>query len=809
MKKALQIFLSLVLVISCYSNALSQKESNIWYFGQNAGISFSTDPPKSLTNGMLNTTEGCASISDGNGNLLFYTDGMTIWNKNHIIMDNGTGLKGHKSATQSSIIAPKPASDKIYYVFTTGYDGGGGLEGLQYSEVDISMNGGLGKVIKKNIILIQPSSEKVTIAIHSNNNDYWVITHGVLNAKFYSFLVTSSGVNLLPFISTSGHVNKNGQGYLKAANNNKRLISAANGDYLELFDFNNLNGKVSNAQIIDSNDQFYGVEFSPDINKLYVSAFCQFYQYNLLSANILKSKRSIYNCFPNSAGALQIGIDKKIYCSESQNNYLSVINKPNDSICNFVIYGIDLKGRKCSAGLPNIIPSLIIPDTTLVASFVASEIIICQGEQVAFTNKTIKPCTGQNWLLNGVPFDTNKNTSYIFKNVGDYTISLIVSKDAIVDTAIVLIHVNPIKNTSLNLSICQGDTFKIGINNYTNKGTYYDTLTTFKGCDSIVTTNLQIIPNKKTTINPFICPGDSFAIGTHYYRCSGTYFDTLKSYTGCDSILTTKLSIILVGQTTINPFICSGDSFKMGNHYYYSAGFYNDTITANSGCDSIVFTNLQVKSVGQTTINPFICPGESFTVGIHNYSVSGTFFDSLKTNSGCDSIVTTNLHVIQPKSNFLSPDTTFCFDKSKQLLLDGGEASEYLWYPTLETGRYQNIISEGIYSLEIKDSTGCVSNDSINVFDVCEMTLYVPNAFAPNGINIVFKAYGTSIKNIELKIFSRWGELIYEVTGTEDISWNGKFNNELCPQGVYYYSIKARGGNGEKKEKYGSVHLLR
>lgn len=86
---------------------LAQKESNIWYFGGNAGITFSTNPPTYLTDGMLASQEGCATICDNNGNLLFYTDGVTVWNKIHAVMDNGTGLHGNNSSTQSSIIVHK------------------------------------------------------------------------------------------------------------------------------------------------------------------------------------------------------------------------------------------------------------------------------------------------------------------------------------------------------------------------------------------------------------------------------------------------------------------------------------------------------------------------------------------------------------------------------------------------------------------------------------------------------------------------------------------------------------------------------
>jgi hypothetical protein len=86
----------LVFLIGLLSTfGFSQGEANIWYFGQNAGLDFNGGSPVALTNGQLATDEGCATISDTNGQLLFYTDGITVYNKNHSIMANGTGLTGH------------------------------------------------------------------------------------------------------------------------------------------------------------------------------------------------------------------------------------------------------------------------------------------------------------------------------------------------------------------------------------------------------------------------------------------------------------------------------------------------------------------------------------------------------------------------------------------------------------------------------------------------------------------------------------------------------------------------------------------
>jgi hypothetical protein len=100
---------------------VSAQQNNIWYFGSYAGISFNRVKqgtiPYALNNSAMLTSEACASICDANGNLLFYTNGQTIYNRNHTVMVNGDGLNGHTSAFQGALIVPQPGSDSLFYVF--------------------------------------------------------------------------------------------------------------------------------------------------------------------------------------------------------------------------------------------------------------------------------------------------------------------------------------------------------------------------------------------------------------------------------------------------------------------------------------------------------------------------------------------------------------------------------------------------------------------------------------------------------------------------------------------------------------------
>ena len=187
-------------------NCLAQQQAANWYFGSKAGIKFdAAGNVTAVTDGELSTGEGCAALSDTNGNLQMYTDGVTVYNKLHQIMPNGTGLMGDPSTTQSATIVPKPGSSNLFYVFTL--DAFAGANGFRFSVVDMAANGGLGAVTsEKNVLIYTPSSEKIAVVKHANNIDYWVVTHGWNNNAFNSYLLTSSGLSALPVVSNVGVV---------------------------------------------------------------------------------------------------------------------------------------------------------------------------------------------------------------------------------------------------------------------------------------------------------------------------------------------------------------------------------------------------------------------------------------------------------------------------------------------------------------------------------------------------------------------------------------------------------------------------
>src|SRR5260221_2440511 len=177
-------FLFAFLFVSSLASA--QHRADKWYFGVLAALDFTGGSPVSITPSSINTNEGCSSISDTLGNLLFYTDGVTVWNRNHSPMPNGTGLMGGISATQSALIVPLPGSNTLYYIFTVGENTD--TTGFRYSEVDMTLDAGNGDVTaNKNIFILDHVTEKLTSVQHNNGTDYWVAVHQWGSDAFYVY----------------------------------------------------------------------------------------------------------------------------------------------------------------------------------------------------------------------------------------------------------------------------------------------------------------------------------------------------------------------------------------------------------------------------------------------------------------------------------------------------------------------------------------------------------------------------------------------------------------------------------------------
>lgn len=232
-------------------------------------------------------------------------------------------------------------------------------------------------------------------------------------------------------------------------------------------------------------------------------------------------------------------------------------------------------------------------------------------------------------------------------------------------------------------------------------------------------------PPDTNFLNEFICYGDTLYIGNTAYFSDGIFIETLQGLGGCDSIVQLNLAVRPLPFTTLNPTICAGDSVVVGNTVYFSSGFFRDTLTAITGCDSIVELSLTVLQPILVTVDTALCAGDSISVGAMRFGASGMYVVNLQSAQGCDSIVTLQLAVFTSQALIATPDTITCFHP--QITLNGSASSpagqlRYIWQnaagdsigagPTLAVGM------PGLYVLEVRPLAGaplCRERDSVFV----------------------------------------------------------------------------------------------
>ena len=282
--------------------------------------------------------------------------------------------------------------------------------------------------------------------------------------------------------------------------------------------------------------------------------------------------------------------------------------------------------------------------------------------------------------------------------------------------------------THFDLTLCFGDTFYVGSLAYHQEGYYITFLTDRFGCDSIITLSLATLPLNYNVLNLTLCEGENAVIGNSSYNTSGIYVDTLTTALGCDSIIETHLTIISRKYTVVTDTICAGEQVQTGNSIYTASGIYSDTLPAMSGCDSVITTQLTVHPVPFTIIDTSFCVGDSLMVGSSVYKTSGIYFDTLSAFTGCDSIIRTQLLVF-PIING-AHDRFLCRGDTIQFQLSGGTQYQWLNSTALSCNNCPNPIAypqEDIdYLVSVTDINGCVGHDTIKVnvgFVTAEITI--------------------------------------------------------------------------------------
>jgi len=336
MKKPVLLFFCLLIKTSLFS----QGQYNYWHFGINSSIHFHGSPSVQ-NNSQIISVSACASMSDTLGNLLFYTNGDTVWAKDNSIMPNGTGLFGRPDVQQTALIVPDPDTTKsIYYIFTIGSPTSNDAKELRYSVVDMTLNGSLGDITTKNVLLDSNVTDHLTATLNFNGIDFWVVERNLASGQYKSFAVTAAGVAKQPVTSTAGQPIQNGDysGAMKISNNGCWIASTTRGIFnnralVEILHYDNNNGTVFGGSATTAIEHPYGLEFSPDSKKLYVgeNASAPIHQFNL---NLDNEQEVVNSVIPvsdvyDATYDFQLAPDRKIYFVTQDSFTLGCIKNPN------------------------------------------------------------------------------------------------------------------------------------------------------------------------------------------------------------------------------------------------------------------------------------------------------------------------------------------------------------------------------------------------------------------------------------------------------------------------------------------------
>jgi gliding motility-associated-like protein len=467
--KRYSLFLILTFTLQ-KSVVFAQLQNNNWIFGYGARVNFSGPIPVGSSNAAINSNESTASVSDpSSGQLLFYTDGRKVWNANNQVMPNGANLLGgfYNSCTQGALIVPFPEDNQRYYLFTLEE-----LEalssspvvdnGLRYSVVDMTLNGGLGdvQVATMNTPLATDLTEKLIVIRSTEIKGFWVLAHKKNANKFLAWKIDACGVTAQPVVSTVGSIfasvpigaTEAWAGAMDASPDGNRIGMPIDwSDRIEFFDFNKTTGVVSNLLTVnvtdDSSPGFlrkYGACFSPDGSKFYYTNFNSVYQLNLstyTSAAIASSNTLIYSPIlePNGYPSSQIeqAPNNKLYVAIGNAERLDEISNPNSLGlgCDYVTNAVSFGPATCQLALPAQVP---------LGGFAASSTIAflpdsCLQSSISFSVSSTSPINQVNWNFGDPNSGANNsssdlNPSHQFSEIGTYQITAIVEFDCYTET---------------------------------------------------------------------------------------------------------------------------------------------------------------------------------------------------------------------------------------------------------------------------------------------------------------------------------------------------------------------------------------
>ncbi|HLO58120.1 MAG TPA: PKD domain-containing protein [Bacteroidales bacterium] len=471
--------LPLVFLVVQNQFIIAQNFASKWVFNEFT-INFEKDSAFVERNNLADyRSNGYASICDADGNLILYSNGINVWNRNNELIENGDSLLNPDylgTSLRASLIIPAPGNADRYFIFNMNPYNGNEFAGLYFSEADMSANEGNGKILRKGIRLIDSTGNQITALYHANRHDVWVITHRIQSNSYYAFLITDDGVSEKPVVSTLGKIHDSSfEGQLKGSPDGRKVAVSYNtwrqGEGFDLFDFNNETGKLSNAMsFLLPYQGCHGIEFSPDAVKLYAyesGSIGTLYQFKVYPDNydsILASRKVVLMNHITSLEYMQLGPDGVIYITKGGGGYdgtmyLGTISKPNEDSahCEAVELGLYLEGADAITDLfPHYIQNYFFKTNYSVHGS-------CPGENISYIISNTIGIDSVDWDFGDHTSGKMLNPVHKYSNPGNYNTRLIVYYPEKTDTLYkpVVIHELPVVSLGNDTAVCSGHLFTL------------------------------------------------------------------------------------------------------------------------------------------------------------------------------------------------------------------------------------------------------------------------------------------------------------------------------------------------------------
>ena len=533
--KTISVSVAVLLLLCC--NAVAQKQNDNWLSGYGGALSFASGAAVAIPgSSSFTAVEGHAVVSDkSTGVLLFYSDGLKVYNASNSVMPNGSGLLGgiYSSATQGALIVPKPGNAKQYYLFTADETFSNSSHAVFYSVVDMTLNGGLGDIIsgQKNILLVTNSTERLSVAVKPDSNSFWLMTHDRNTNIFKAFDITTSGINTTSVNSAVGLAHNtsvtgtddDAMGCMKFSFQQNRLaVALFASKKVQIFNFNNCTGMLTNPITVNTPAQPYGIEFSPNGSRLYYtsSEFGLVFQINMLAGNNAQiAGSSVFidgtNSLSQTFGAMQLAPDNNIYIATVGENWVSAINNPNalGTACNFVDVAVTFLSGFSYYGLPQYVPVTIVNPSNPY-NILLNDSCLNIAPQISLSNTVNIQSVSWNF---GDPSTGINNTSAIlspthsFSAAGTYLINVNIVTNCgtvTISRQITIVSCTCVAVISGNINVCSGTTTTLLAspgNTYvwstgagtqsisvSNSGNYSVTVIQSNGCSATTNVNVSI-----------------------------------------------------------------------------------------------------------------------------------------------------------------------------------------------------------------------------------------------------------------------------------------------------------------------------